>query len=89
MPVIAIFYGITVYMFFLDDRRHKMPHIHIQHGDDEAVIQIPDGEVLEGSLRRKHLRLVQAWIEIHQDELMQNWDRAINGRSVAGIEPLK
>ena len=89
MPVISIFYGITVYMFFLDNRRHKLPHIHIQHGDDGAVLGIPDGEVLEGSLRRKQLRLVQAWIEIHQDELMRNWERAINGKSVSGIEPLK
>ena len=89
MPVISIFYGITIYMFFLDNRRHKLPHIHIQHGDDEAVLGIPDGEVLEGSLRRKQLRLVQAWIEIHQDELMRNWERAINGKSVSGIEPLK
>lgn len=89
MPVISIFYGITIYMFFLDNRRHKLPHIHIQHGDDEAVLGIPDGEVLEGSLRRKQLRLVQAWIEIHRDELMRNWDRAINGKSVSGIEPLK
>lgn len=59
MPVISIFYGITVYMFFLDNRRHKLPHIHIQHGDDEAALGIPDGEVLEGNLRRKQLRLVQ------------------------------
>lgn len=89
MPVISTFYGITVYMFFLDNRRHKLPHIHIQHGSDEAVLEIPDGEVLDGVLRRKQLRLVQAWIEIHQDELMRNWERAINGKSVSGIEPLK
>ncbi len=89
MPVISIFYGITVYMFFLDNRRHKLPHIHIRHGDEEAVVRIPDGEVLEGMLRRKQLRLVQAWIEIHQDELMRNWERAISGKSVSGIEPLK
>ncbi len=89
MPIISIFYGITVYMFFLDNRRHKSPHIHIKHGGDEAVVGIPDGEVLEGSLRRRQMRLVQAWIEIHQDELMTNWERAISGKSVGGIEPLK
>ncbi len=89
MPIISIFYGITVYMFFLDNRRHKAPHIHIQHGGDEAVVRIPDGEVMEGSLRRKQMRLVQAWIEINQEELMRNWERAITGKSVSGIEPLK
>ena len=89
MPIISIFYGITVYMFFLDNRRHKLPHIHVEHGDDEAAIAIPTGEVLEGSLRRRQMRLVQAWIEIHRDELMINWERAIGGKPVDGIEPLK
>ena len=89
MAVISIFYGISVYMFFLDNRRHKLPHVHIRHGDDEAVLGIPDGEILEGSLRRRQMRLVHAWIEIHQDELMNNWERAIKGKPVSGIEPLK
>jgi hypothetical protein len=64
MPVISIFYGITVLMYYFDNKRHKLPHIHVEHGDDEAVIGLPDGEVIEGTLRRKQLRLVQAWIEI-------------------------
>ena len=89
MPVISVFYGLTVYMFFLDNRRHKLPHIHVEHGEDEAVIGIPDGNVLEGGLRRKQMRLVQAWIEIHRQELMENWERAIKGESVSRIEPLR
>jgi len=60
MPVISIFYGITVLMYYCDNKRHKLPHIHVEYGDDEAVIGLPDGEVIEGSLRRKQLRLVQA-----------------------------
>ncbi len=89
MPVISVFYGVTVLMYFFDNLRHKLPHIHVQHGDDEAVISIPDGEVIEGSLRRSQMRLVQAWIEIHRTELMDNWNRAIAGESVFRIEPLK
>ena len=89
MPVISVFYGLTVYMFFLDNRRHKLPHIHVEHGGDEAVIGIPDGNVLEGGLRRKQMRLVQAWIEIHRQELMKNWESAIKGESLSRIEPLR
>ena len=89
MPVISVFYGLTVYMFFLDNRRHKLPHIHVEHGEDEAVIGIPDGNVLEGGLRRKQMRLVQAWIEIHREELMKNWESAIKGESLSRIEPLR
>lgn len=28
MPVISMFYGIVVSMYFLDNRQHRMPHIH-------------------------------------------------------------
>jgi hypothetical protein len=43
----------------------------------EAVISIPDGVVLEGKIRSSKLKLVLAWIEIYQDELIANWELAI------------
>jgi hypothetical protein len=89
MPIISMFYGIIVMMYYFDDRRHHQPHIHIQCGDQEAVVSIPDGRVIEGSIRSPKLRLVQAWIEIHQDDLMADWSRAISGEAVFKIEPLK
>jgi hypothetical protein len=89
MPVISIFYGVTVLMYYFDNRRHNLPHIHVQYAEDEAVIGIPDGEQIEGSLRKPQMRLVQAWIEIHRDELMKNWQLAISGESVFKIAPLK
>ncbi len=48
MPIISMFYGIIVAMYFLDDKKHKMPHIHVKYQDNEAVISIPDAELLEG-----------------------------------------
>jgi hypothetical protein len=45
--------------------------------------------VIEGLISASKLRLVQAWIEIHQDELMADWQLAVNGQSVFKIEPLK
>jgi shikimate kinase len=89
MPVIATFFGIVVTMYFFDNRRHKVPHIHVQAESDEAVISIPDGEVLQGSVRKNKLRLVQAWIEIHQEELMKCWELAVVGKPTFGIEPLR
>lgn len=76
-------------MYFFDNLRHKLPHINVEYGDDEAVIEIPSGELIEGSLKRTQMRLVQAWIEIHRDELMRNWELAIDGEAVFSIEPLK
>ena len=89
MPVISMFYGVIVLMYYFDNRKHHQPHIHVQFAEEEAVISIPDGNVIEGSLRTAKLKLVQAWIEIHQDELRANWQLAINGQPVFKIEPLK
>ena len=49
MPVVSRFYGITVSLYFLDNRRHHRPHIHVKYQNDEAAVAIPGGEVLEGS----------------------------------------
>ena len=38
--------------------------------NEEAVVSIPDGTVIEGSIRSAKMKLVQAWIEIHQDDLI-------------------
>lgn len=75
MPVISMFYGVIVLMYYYDNRRHNLPHIHVKYGDEEAVVSIPNGEIIEGSIRRAKLKLVQAWIEIHQENLWQigNW----------------
>jgi hypothetical protein len=57
MPVISMFYGIIVMMYYFDDRKHHQPHIHVECGDEEAVISIPDGNVIEGSIRTAKLRV--------------------------------
>jgi len=89
MPVISMFYGILVLMYYFDNKKHRQPHIHVQYGEEEAVISIPDGAVLEGTLRAAKLKLVHAWVEIHQEELMADWHLAVSGQSVFKIDPLK
>jgi len=44
---------------------------------------------LEGTLRQNKMKLVQAWIEIHQEELMADWELAIAGEPIFRIDPLK
>jgi hypothetical protein len=89
MAVLSMFYGIIVSMYYFDTQRHHVPHIHVRYQEEEVVLSIPDGEVLEGSLKRNKMKLVQAWIEIHQDELMANWELASNGEAIFKIDPLK
>jgi hypothetical protein len=74
MPVIAMFYGIIVSMYFMDNRRHHRPHIHAKYQDDEVVVGISEGDVLEGALPPGKMRLLLAWIEIHRDELPADWN---------------
>lgn len=89
MPTISMFYGLIVRMYYFDNQQHKMPHIHVHYQDDSAVIEIPTGKILEGSLPTRKQKLVDAWIEIHQEELMADWQLAIAGDSVFKIDPLK
>jgi Domain of unknown function (DUF4160) len=84
-----MFYGLIVSMYFMDNKKHKLPHIHIQFSEDEAIFTIPEGELLEGSLPKNKLKLAVAWIELHQDELMANWQLAVTGNPIFPIDPLK
>ena len=89
MPTISMFYGIIVCMYFNDNKQHKQPHIHVKYQGDEVIIAIPDGDVLEGSIPKAKMKLVEAWIEIHKDELMADWQLAVSGELPYKIEPLR
>lgn len=89
MAVISMFYGIIISMYYFDNRRHHQPHIHVRYQDQEIIIAIPEGEILEGEIKSNKLKLVQAWIEIHQEELMADWELASQGQTVFKIDPLK
>ncbi len=89
MAVIAMFYGIIVSMYYLDNQKHHTPHIHVRYQDQEVVLSIPDGQVLDGKLKANKMKLVQAWLEIHQEELMADWALASSGETVFKIDPLK
>ncbi len=68
MLTISMFYEILVLMFFRDNRRHHLPHIHVRYQGEEATIAIEDGRILDGKLPPKQLKMVQAWIEIHSED---------------------
>lgn len=69
MPEISRFFGIVIYMY-IDD--HNPPHFHVWYNEYEAVITIEEGIVM-GSLPRKELKLVYEWLDIHKEELLENW----------------
>ena len=89
MPSISMFYGVIVYMYFMDNKQHQKPHIHAKYQGNEVVVAIPDGEILEGEIPKSKMKLLQAWIELHQDELIANWELAVSGQLPYKIEPLR
>ena len=89
MPTISMFYGILILMFFRDNRRHHLPHIHVRYQGEEAAISIDDGRLLDGTMPAKQLKMVQVWIEIHKEELQVDWELAVNGDEPFRIAPLQ
>ena len=70
-------------------KEHNPPHIHTYYQDSVATINILDNEIIEGQIPLRQLRLVQAWIEIHKEDLFANWELCQNGEKPFQIEPLK
>lgn len=89
MPVISMFYGLMVSMYYLDTKQHNHPHIHVKFAELEAIYQIPEGFLLEGSMPSNKEKLIQAWIEIHKEDLVADWQLAVTGKKVFTIDPLK
>ncbi len=89
MPAISMFYGIIVAIYYKDNAGHNQPHIHVRYQGEKASISIEDGTVLAGYFPSKQLRMVLAWIEIHKDELMADWELAVSGEEPFRIPPLQ
>lgn len=88
MPTISMFYGIIVRMYFAPNE-HPPPHFHAYYAEYKATVDIRTGEVIQGNLPRRQTKLVLAWAELHQDELMGNWDLVMNGEEPFKIQPLQ
>ncbi len=89
MPVISMFYGVIVSLYYVDNKQHHRPHVHAKYQEDEVVVSISDGKVLEGRLPPSKMKLLLAWLEIHKDELMADWELAVSGQQPYKIEPLR
>ena len=85
MPIISRFFGIIIRMFF---NEHAPPHFHAEYAEHRAVINIRTLEVIEGKLPRRALELVLDWAELHQTELMHDWDLCQQHQQPVAIDPL-
>ena len=88
MATLAIFYGIIVVMHSEQGSPHHKPHIHARCSNSEVSIAL-DGEVLAGSLPKRKMSLLVAWMEIHRAELEDNWLLLTAGAKPFKIDPLR
>ena len=88
-PTISMFFGVIITMRWEKGEPHHLPHLHAKYQEHKAVFSIPDGEILAGSLPRRQAKFVEGWIALHEDELLANWELAMNDQQLFRIDPLK
>ncbi len=89
MPELCRFLGIVIRMFAEPTGPHHRPHFHAYCRDASVVIAIDSIETLEGGLDRKEQRLTEAWAELHQAELLEDWNLLQAGQLPKPIAPLQ
>ena len=85
MPELSRFLGIVVYMLYDD---HPLPHFHVDYGEYRIAVEINSG-VVEGRFPKRALKSLMEWYEIHQAELLENWERAEKHEPLKKIPPLE
>lgn len=85
MPEISVFFGIKVTMYYDD---HNPPHFHAEYNEYKVLVDIVKGRVLKGVFPSKQLKYVIAWADIHEEELMNNWELAKQDLPLNKIAPL-
>ena len=89
MPEIARFFGLIITIYLEADEPHQVPHFHVRYNEFQASYSIDPITQLAGALPRRQQRLVEAWAELHQTELLENWQRVQLGqipRHIRGLD---
>jgi hypothetical protein len=89
MPELSRFFGIIIRMYAELGAPHHVPHFHVYYQDEVAIYSIDPIDLMAGSMPRRQHRLVLAWAEMHQAELLADWERLQAGQSPLPIEPLR
>ena len=85
MPEISRFLGIIIAMFYKD---HAPPHFHAVYGEYVITVEIVSG-VINGRFPKRALRHVLEWLELHKDELLENWQLTEEKKPLKKIAPLE
>lgn len=67
---------------------HHAPYFHAYYQNEIGIYSLNPIELITGSLPKRQGRLVEAWAELHQAELIQDWQLLQEGRKPLPIHPL-
>jgi hypothetical protein len=62
--------------------------LNMENGEYEITVNIGTG-VVEGKFPKRALRHVLEWYDLHQNELIENWERCRNNETPTPISPLE
>jgi len=88
VPELSRFFGIIIRMFMEAEAQHHVPHFHAYYQDEVGIFSIDPVDLIAGSLSRRQRRLIEAWAELHQRELLADWETLQQGKLPEPIAPL-
>jgi hypothetical protein len=88
MPELSRFFGIIIRMYMEAGVEHHQPHFHAYYQDAVAIYGIDPVDLIAGGLPKRQQRMVEAWAELHQQELLDDWQRLQAGQVPRPIAPL-
>jgi Domain of unknown function (DUF4160) len=86
MPTISIFWGVIFQMYWND---HAPPHFHAKYGEYSISIDINNLKLIDGNMPHKTLKWILEWAEMHQQELLINWELCQQGQAPNKILPME
>lgn len=85
MPEISRFFGIIIYIYWKD---HNPPHIHFSYQDYDCTISVFD-RIVDGQAPAKVIAKVNEWMDLHEAEILTQWEKAQKGEKIEPIEPIE
>ena len=86
MPTVSMFLGIIIRMY--NNGEHNPPHFHAEYQGYNGIFNM-EGELIGGEMPKRQIKFIAAWAELHKDELLANWELAINEQPLYKIAPLR
>lgn len=86
---ISAFYGLVIAFAATKNKRSTEPYVMVVFEGRDAGVSISGNQLIYGYLPDNKLLLANAWIEIHREELLANWQSGRATGDYFKVEPLR